>query len=125
MPVVDVLLHGEVPAHREDLDAGAGDERGADERHEVRVDAEDDHRHRRRSAIASMPQNSGRLSGHAQQHDRHGEEAECLRGEDVAPALAADRVLGDDRAEDEERAVVDHVQEAEAEHDHPQPRGRR
>ena len=53
--LVDVLLHREVPAHAEDLDARAAHEGGHDQGHEHRVEAEHQHRQRHRRAREHAP----------------------------------------------------------------------
>ena len=63
--VVDVLLHGERPAHREHLDPIAADEGRGDQRDDHGVDAQHQHRQRRRARSRSCPRTAAARGGSA------------------------------------------------------------
>ena len=123
--VVDVLLHREVPAHAEDLDAGIPPRKAAATR-PTRCGSTPEHQHRQghQRARRACPAASGRSSRTRSRIDGHHQQAGGLGGEHEAPALPADRVVGDRRTQGGPGAGVDHVEDAEAEDDDPQPRGR-
>src|ERR671912_1386001 len=82
-PVLDVLLHGEVPAHAEDLRAGAGEEGRHDEADEGRRDTEQQHG-RCEHGDAQHAQQQRSFQPDAKQHDRGEQQPHRLGGQDVA-----------------------------------------